>query len=194
MPRAPVADDNGMSPITSKRQMYAALAAGGFGNTIPAYHSVADWHAAGGPRLPFWGVRTMTPGGPCRLNCPAAEVEATFAEYLPHRPNVSVMISSVGQVTWLGDVWDSPTGVVCSGVEAPTRVHDWRALMKSPRQWAGVSARALLRRHLNASSLADLWAVFDRWPSHVVELSAMDRCFGTVPGRNGIVWEVRGTY
>jgi len=49
----------------------------------------------------------------------------------------------------------------------------------------------VLRKHLNPNSLDDLSTVLDRWPGHVVELSAVEGCFGTVPGRNGIVWEVR---
>jgi hypothetical protein len=173
--------------------MYALLASGAFGNTIPQFFSVAEWKGAGGPSLPFWGVRTLTPGGPCRLNCPAAEVEATAENYsrAGHAPNISVMISSVGRVTWLGDVWDSPGGLACYGHEHPGRVHDWRVLMRHPREWRGLAARHLLERHLNPASMADLRAAMERWPGHVVELSAMGRNFGTVPGRNAVVWEVR---
>lgn len=179
--------------ITSKTRMYSLLAAGAFGNTIPQYFSVEQWSDAGGRARPFWGVRTLTPGGPCRLNCPVAEVEDTALQFAAagHRVNISIMISSVGQVTWLGDVWDSPEGLVCYGHEYPERVHNWRELMRHPREWKGIAARHLLARHLNPSSRSDLEAALERWPGHVVELSALDRCFGTIPGRNGIVWEIR---
>jgi hypothetical protein len=178
--------------ITDKRQMYAMLAAGELGNTIPQFFSVADWTAAGGPtRYPFWGVRTLTPGGPCRLNCPAGEVAATVAAFAPHPPNISPMVSCVGQVTLIADVWDSPLGVVVEGHEYPPRVHDWREMMKTRNRWEGVAARMVLRKHLNANSHGDLWELFEQFPGNVVELSALEVCFGTVPGRNAVVWEVR---
>lgn len=180
--------------VANKSQMYELLTAGRFGNTIPQYGSVEEWVASGDPqRYPFWGVRTKTPGGPCRLNCPVAEVEATVKSFRPHPPNISVMISSVGRVTWLGDVWDSPTGLICSGVEYPKRVHDWRQLMNKgvPSRWEGLAARRLLQRHLNPNSYDDLVGILEGFPSHVVELSAMDVCFGVIPHRNAIIWEVR---
>ncbi len=104
------------------------------------------------------------------------------------------MISCMAQVTWLGDVWDSPTGLECHGIEHPPRVHNWRELMAQPQTWRGLAAKMLLRRHLNASSLADLEAIFEKWPGHVVELSSCDRCWGTVSGRNSVVWECRYGY
>lgn len=179
--------------IGNKRQMYALLAGGAFGNTIRQFFSVSEWRAhPDSRRYPFWGVRTMTPGGPCRLNCPAGEVEATAAAYAGHAVNVSCMIDRVLAVTLWADVYDAPGGLLVYGIEHPPRGGSWRALMPSQgRQWRGAAARLLLRRHLNASSLADMEAVLERWPGHVYEVSACDRCFGTVPGRNGVVWEVR---
>ena len=67
-------------PITTKRRMHALLAAGAFGNTLPQFFTVADWsNAPDAQRYSAWGVRTLTPGGPCRLNCPRNEVAATAA-------------------------------------------------------------------------------------------------------------------
>ena len=180
------------TPISDKLTMYARLAAGAFGNSIPQFFSVAQWRASGdADRYPFWGVRTLTPGGPCRLNCPREDVEETVARFAPHPPNISVMVSSVGQVTLMADIWDSPAGVVVEGHEYPPRVPDWRQMMKVRNRWEGVAARVLLRKHLNPNSLADLWDVFDAYPGHVLELSALDVCFGTRGGRNAVVWEVR---
>lgn len=180
--------------ITDKAQMYALLKAGRLGNTIPQYGSIEEWRASGDPdRYSQWGVRTKSAGGPCRLNCPVEEVEDTVLRFRPHLPNISVMISAVGQVTWLGDIWDSPTGLVCCGFEYPERIHDWRQLMggQAQQKWEGVAARSLLRRHLNSNSYDDLMLTIEGFPSHVVELSTMDVCFGVLPHRNAIVWEVR---
>lgn len=184
-----------MTPITSKSRMYPLLASGAFGNTIPQYFTVAAWRASGdSERHPTWGVRTLTPGGPCRLYCPAAEVEATVADYEAggHPVNISLMIDSVVGVTLYADVYDSDRGLAVYCVEHPGKGASWREAM--PRrgvQLYGLAARRVLQRHLNPSSLADLEAVLEQWPGHVVELSACDRCIGTIPGRNSVIWEVR---
>lgn len=183
------------APVRTKRRMYELLAAGAFGNTIPQYFDVGEWERSpDSSRYAWWGVRTLTPGGPCRLNCPREEVRETAErpEFRKAGINVSVMIDKAVDVTLWADVYDSPTGILAYGVENPPKGGSWRALMPSQgREYRGVSARALIERHLNPSSLADLWAVFDRWPGHVLEFSATRQCFGTVPGRNAVVWEVR---
>jgi hypothetical protein len=181
-----------MKPVTHKRQMYDLLSSGAFGNTIPQFSSVREWLDSGDAvRYPFWGVRTKTPGGPCRLNCPWEEVAETVYSYQPHLPNISVMISSVGRVTFMGEVQEGLGGLEVYGVEYPPKVHDWRPSMRTPTYWKGIEAKLLLRRHLNSNSLSDLEALIERYPNHVYEFSTMDRCFGTVPGRNAVVWECR---
>lgn len=186
-----------MNAITDKAEMYRLLAAGAFGNTIPQYFSVAEWRASGDDsRFQVWGVRTLTPGGPCRLNCPAGEVEATVAAFAPHRPNISLMVDRVAAVTLWADIWDSLSGLIVEGIEHPDTAAGWtwRNAMPDParrRRWEGTAARMILRRHLDPNDLDDLAAVFDRWPGHVLELSAVDRFLGRVPHRRGIVWEVR---
>lgn len=184
--------------VRRKRQMYRMLAEGRFGNTINQYSSVKEWQASGEDRLyPYWGVRTKTPGGPCRLNCPAGEVADTVASFSPHPPNISVMISSVGNVTFLGELMDAAGGLVLTGKEHPPRVHDWRPEMRQPTTWTGVAVPLTLRKHLNPSSHADLMELLVQYPGHVYEFSCLDVNYGTVPGRNTIIWEVRvadGTY
>lgn len=181
-------------PITSKAGMYHLLAAGRLGNTIPQFFDLADWRASADyRRFETWGVRTLSPGGPCRLYCPRAEVEST-AEAFGCPVNVSCMIDAVLNVTaWL-EVWDSPTGLIVEGIEHPLRGLSWRQAMPDParrRTWTGIAARMILRRHLNPNSLADLESLIELYPDHVVELSACEGCFGTVPGRNAVVWECR---
>ncbi|HYE59183.1 MAG TPA: hypothetical protein VD948_11785 [Rhodothermales bacterium] len=181
--------------IRSKNRMYELLEAGAFGNTIPQWFDIDRWEAsADASRYPVWGVRTLIPGGPCRLNCPREEVRATAErqEFREAGVNISVMVDAAVRVTLWADVYDSETGLLVYGIERPPKGGSWRALMPSQgREWRGLSAQMILRRHLNANSLADLEALRERWPGHVYELSACDRCFGTVPGRNAVLWEVR---
>lgn len=184
-----------MATITNKRQMYALLAAGALGNTIAQFFSLETWEqSAERARYPSWGVRTLTPGGPCLLHCPTALVPETALRYQQagHAVNISCMIDRITQVTLWADVYDAPTGLLVYGVEHPAPEWSWRKHMPAQgRQWEGIAAQMLLRRHLNASSLTDLAALRDEYPGHVVELSACERNLGIFPGRNGVVWEVR---
>lgn len=175
--------------------MYRLLAAGLLGNTVHQWFSLATWETdLLASRYSVWGVRTMIPGGPCRLYCPAVEVRetATRPEFVAAGINISVMIDAICTVTLYADVYDSETGLIIYAVEYPGKGASWRKVMpERGRQYEGLAARLLLQRHLNASSLADLDALRERWPGHVVELSACDRCIGTIPGRNMICWECR---
>lgn len=188
-----------MTAVTNKSQMYRMLSAGAFGNTIRQYFDLDVWQSGEeADRIATWGVRTLTPGGPCRLNCPNHEVPKTALEFMGagHRVNISMMVDRVATVTaWL-EVWDSSTGLVVEGIEYPDTEDGWtwRNSMPMPsrrQHWTGTAARLVLAKHLNANSRDDLGALLSRCPDHIVELSALDRCLGTVPHRNAVVWEVR---
>ncbi len=187
-----------MPPITNKVQMFDMLARGMFGNIVPQWFDVAEWkQSAEAQSYPMWGVRTLDAAGPCRLFCPREEVEAQAAEYQARgfAVNLSVMIDCIRTTTLWAEVYDYQEGrdsLRIYGIERPPHMGSWRALMPSQgREWSGLAAHNLLRRNLTESSLADLWALFDLWPEHVVELSAVEGTFGTVPGRNAVIWEVR---
>ncbi len=88
-------------------------------------------------------------------------------------------------------VWESPTGLTLWGVIGRKEV-PWREAFQSlSSHWYGVAAREILKTYLNENSMDDLDIVLEQYPDHVVELTALDRCFGTVPHRNAVVWEVR---
>ena len=186
-----------ISRVSSKRQMYDLLASGLLGNTIPQYFSVESWRASGDDRkYGTWGVRTQQAGGPCRLQCPVDEVEATAAgfEAAGNRINISCMDDAFATCTLWADVWDSPTGIIVYGIEWPKISEGWTWRNSMPtrgRHWQGLAATMLLRRHLNPNSYDDIAEIFARWPGHVLELTALDRSFGTIPHRNGIHWELR---
>lgn len=183
------------TPVMTKGKMYRVLERGAFGNTITQYFDLNDWLASDDhARYQMWGVRTLTPGGPNRTHCPRAEVKDTACAFMAqgHQVNISAMVDGVVPVTLWADVYENEQGLRVYGVEHPPKDASRRRLMPSEgRQHNELSARMLLKRHLNANSLADLEALLERWPDHVVELSACARCFGNVPGRNAIIWEVR---
>jgi hypothetical protein len=175
--------------IRTKRQMYERLAAGAFGNTNPQWFSVDDWHGAGvSHTAPLWGVRSLVPGGPLRLDCPAGEVALTALGF-GCAYSISPMVDP--WLTLRCDVMRREDGLYVYGVEG-RRDLKWRdAFRRVGRSWHRLEAAMLLLRHLNANSLSDLEDLLDLYPDHVIELTALDRCYGTVPHRNGVVWEVR---
>lgn len=185
-------------PVLSKTDMYERLARGEFGNSIRQFFFIPDWAESDDFRkYPVWGVRTLTPGGPCRLNCPRDEVLDTALGYriAGHQVNISMMVDTVATVTaWL-EVWDSPLGLVVEGIEYPrTPEWTWRNSMPDPtrrKRWEGIAARHVLARHLNENSRDDLAILLDQYPDHIIEMSSLDRCIGTVPHRNHVVWESR---
>lgn len=182
-----------MDEITSKRDMYSLLERGAFGNTIPMWTDLHKWLRES-PGHQRWGVRTMAPGGPCSLNCDIHDVPNTFLAFRAagHRPQISMMVDQVAAVSLMADVWESPSGLVVYGIEYPAPGTSWRAVMPTQgRHWEGTAAQMLLARHLNPNSRDDLADVLARYPGAVCELSALDRCIGTVPHRNAVVWEVR---
>lgn len=182
--------------IDNKKLMYELLGRGSFGNTIPYWLDEEDWEKTA-PKMPVWGVRTMTPGGPCRLFCPEDEVKKTCQEYRQagYTPQISAMIDCVGAVTLMAEVWDSPTGLIVHGIDMPEKGANWRRDMPAKaKMYEGVAARRLLKQRLNPNSYEDLCDLLELWPDHVIEFSVMDRCFGTNDHRNTIVWELRGSY
>ena len=182
-----------MSEIASKADMYARLNAGLFGNTVPAFMGLASWYGRE-PKWesPLWGVRSMKSGDKrARLDIPTAEVAGYCRSAFGSDPfNVSPMVDQ--WLVWRGEVYDSPAGLVTIGTFGRKDLK-WRQAMAAAQERCGVAARALLREVLNGNSFDDLMELVDHYPGHVVELTALERCYGTCPGRNAVVWEVRCT-
>lgn len=188
-------------PVLTKADCYSRIVTGEFGNTLPRWIGDRDRHewcydasVPGAPAL--WGVQhTTLPGFPgTKLNVPTARVLDTILDGgFGDDYCISPMITSLPGLgaRWEGDVSRDEVGrVYCSGSSNPAP-GSWRTHMKSPKLWTGASALALLRTVLNENSFDDLMLLLDAYPGHVVELSATDKCYGTVPGRNAVIWEVR---
>ena len=181
-------------PILTKAQMYAALVAGDFGNTVPQWFTIREWQDRAILRNQrLWGVRHATLGGflGTRLNVETNDVPKVIEEGRFGKDyQISPMISEWGKVVWEGNIERQTDGLFAEGHLYP-EPGSWRRHMLHPQQWHGVSALALLNLVLNENSMDDLRILLDEYPDHVIELSAMEGCWGTVPGRNAIIWEVR---
>ncbi len=187
--------------VTNKRRMYAELARGGFGNTVPQYFSAEEWEASPDwSRYPLWGIRSGAAGGDkrMRLNVPRGEVAPLYREWFPAGGgNISPMIDRWAVMR--GEVFENDFGhpfglnliYVPPGSEIDPK-DPWRGSFRKYGTPAhGAAALAILKAYLWPSDFEDLRATLDAYPGHVVEFSACDRAVGIVPHRNTIIWEVR---
>jgi hypothetical protein len=180
-------------PVTSKRDMYVRLTAGEFGNTNPSWDGLDNWCLDGrNAGYALWGVRSKVANDPrTRLNVATDGVVRYCEENRLLEANISPMVKA-WSVQWEGDICyrhDGP-GLLCSG-NVGIEPGSWRTHMKHPRLWEGSVADRLLRLYLNDNSYSHVRELLDEYPDHVVELSALDYCFGTVPDHNAVIWEVR---
>jgi hypothetical protein len=69
--------------------------------------------------------------------------------------------------------------------------------MKRVKQWhhtEGSASVAILRSYLNDNSWDDLQVLLEQYPNHIIEFSAYECFVGNLPGRNTLIWEVRGSF
>lgn len=181
-------------PITDKRQMYEALAAGILGNTLPQYFDYGIWmSAADFGRYKHWGVRSILPGGPAFMYVPTVDVRTLLADLTEKHAayNISPMIYGV---TLMANIYTGTTGLYVHYVEYPTEGVTWREHFATPNtshEAHGVAAYNILKRHLNPNGLDDVYELLQLYPDHVVEVSVTSDCIGTLPHRNYVTWEVR---
>ncbi len=128
------------------------------------------------------------------LNCRDMDVFSVASDFIHrgHQINISPMIGRIVNVTMWANILRSNSGLVLECIEYPDKASNWRAEMPTKaKTYQNTAANMLLRKHLNPNTLEDLEILLDKYPDAVVELSATETEFGTVPGRNAIIWEVR---
>lgn len=180
--------EGAVNDVLTKADCYRRIITGEFGNTLPRYFDVHDWWDYDDWRkYELWGVQhTSIPGFPgTRLDVPRDEVIPMLPQFNGHYC-ISPMVHQVGTVLWEGDVTEDGA----YGHALPAK-GSWRQHMKYPDVWTGSARTVLLRSVLNENSYEDLLILLDKYPDHAVELSALSTCFGTVPHRNAVIWEVR---
>lgn len=182
-----------MEAITDKNIMYRKLIAGHFGNTTPIFMSLNEWENRPNiwHNVPLWGIRSLKSGDKrMRLDIPTEEV-ATYGlnTFGLSGYNISPMVDQ--WLTMRAEVMEDENGLHCRTVIGH-RETKWRqAFERYELVLTGINAINHLKQHLNVNSYEDLQILFALHPNHVVELTALERCFGTIIGRNAVIWEVR---
>lgn len=184
--------------ITNKRDMYELLREGKLGNTLPMAMSPHEW--ANSPikaQYYLWGIRSMLPGGPGALNVPRAEALNWCYQkglHLFDEVNISPMVDQ--WATLRAECFEGPDGFTLEYIPPNRDVnhlpHPWRdGFRLHRRRLTNTLAREYLKQFMNENSYEDLKLLLDLYPGHVIEFSCLNRCVGSAPNRNAIIWEVR---
>jgi len=171
-----------MSAVYNKKQMFDLLLSGCFGNSV--YHTtdprfvLNDGYSGGvrhmRPGLPFLSNQTAVDAYKHMVNCPYGG-GCVFGRATPDH-----LLTFQGEYAPDGRLWFSRAKLTMR-----------RALREAPEWASGLLARSLLKHYMCPSSYADFLALTERYPDSVVEFSCYRVPWGTVPGRNTVVWEVR---
>ena len=181
------------APVLSKRDMYARFMRGEFGNTYPHYATVADaiagvggYHAA---TQRAWNLRDMIPGGRFFRDVPYRDM----VELVPTYRDGCMIIPTVFDIeeyrTLNGECTILDSGLYVYSSTAPGYMRE--SLAAGGVGHTGSAAKAVLDVYLNENSRDDMRELLTRYPDHVIEFTCYSKCFGTLPHRNTVIWEVR---
>ena len=179
--------------ITDKATMYRMLNQGYFGNTVPAFMSLEEWENRPDyyKTFPLWGIRSMKAGDK-RMKLDVSTKDVPIYVYNWFGKDSCTISPMVDQwLTMRAEIFESTTGLIVCTVIGHNNIK-WRdAFRYFEFTLTKINAVNHLKSYLNANSYDDLRILLDKYPNHVVELTALSVCRGTVVGRNAIIWEVR---
>lgn len=173
-----------MREVKSKAENYALLKAGAFGNTNPSWETLeefllADWRGE-------VAIRSKKPGGVFRAHLQPGEVAGFLCHY-PEGYNISPMLPDRHR-TFQGEIGRTPEWCLLYSLE---KCHSREAFRRSGRWVHGLTAISLVKHFFNENSYDDFLLLVEQYPDSVIEFSALSICYGTVPHRNVVIWEVR---
>jgi hypothetical protein len=130
-----------------------------------------------------------------RYNVPAADVAAAVAEFqragaAAERFNFNEAAPDE-RLVFQGEVTQSTEHITLRMSEEKTNMRSAMANTDRVKHLYGLQAIHKLRTALSPSSYADLRALWELYPTAVVELSVYEMPVGDLKGRNAVVWEVR---
>lgn len=171
--------------IRTKAEMYRRYLAGEFGNRPRTWNGVEQLKRSG-----FQGevtIRTAQHAGGRTIYRSSVENAVLMATILVNPTFNESMPDDV--LVLQGEVARGETGLVLACNATPgLKMNEARLAFT---HHYGLQATLLLRRCLWPGDYADLTALLDRFPEHVVEFAAYDRAVGVVPHRNTVFFEVR---
>lgn len=182
------------SPVRTKLDFVRRYKLGEFGNCSPTWDTIDEFMKSDYRGLVH--IRNRVAGGATWYDIPSEAVDAVFYNICwthPRRGKPEEFYFSGMAPTPLtllqGEVQRThrQLELFYSTVKKPMR----DALSEKAVQVYGILAVELLHQSLNTASYEWMEYLLDKYPDHVVEFSAYDVCWGTVPGHNTCFWEIR---
>lgn len=180
-------------PVLTKKDFVRRYQLGEFGNRAPTWDSFDEWCDDKKDFNALYHIRNRVAGGPTYYNVPGYKLWGKWDKLCSNVKSSSLYISAMApteKTVFQGEVQESKGDgllLTYSTVVATMR----EALAKETRHSFGVMAECLLLYHMDHPSWEWLWVLLDRYPEHVIEFSVYSTCWGTIPNRNTVFWEVR---
>ena len=180
-----------LEPVLSKGQFVERYMKSEFGNRSPSWDTLEEFLEHGN-RADLYHIRTRVANGPTWYNVPVYEVRTRWLDLLENgTPESSLYISAMcptEKTIFQGEIYESDTGLQLFGsrIVAPMRV-----ALQQGVCYNELLALMILRQVMNERSYGWFEYLREAYPGHVMEFTALSRCWGTCPGENVLWWEVR---
>lgn len=185
-------------PILTKSDFVRRYSEGEFGNHSPTWSGYPEWAADNPPgdnlhnNIQLFHIRNRVAGAMTWYNVPKYAMEESWTAALQQFDARQLYISAMApteRTTLQGEVLSDYRGLSLrfTKVRKPMR----EAFADEERMAIGLRAYFILQTACNSRSWDWLKVLLERYPDHVIEFSCYERCWGTEPGHNTIIWEVR---
>jgi hypothetical protein len=180
--------------IKTKQEFYELWNSNKLGNKLRTWNTLEDLKKNGYTGL--LGIRAvLVGGGPFLHGFTATGVPDAYKQFkklgVEKEDTVLCEAAPDEKVTLQGEVYRDVDGLYLFALENNLQGLRMRDALKLAREYHGLEALILLKKHLSAASYDDIMELFDLYPDSVIEFSAYSNCLGWAQGRNTLIWEVR---
>ena len=185
-------------PVLTKANFFRRFYADEFGNRGPIWFAeqYGDWHnrycGAHAPpadvRFMIRSVNTKAGGGLMLPWLTAHEVQSVWLSHHKEELSISLMAPHHHQ-TINGEVMRDHRGLCLYYSEVKEAMRP--SLARGGKQVFRLQAGMVLRQNLTSHDRDWLMHLLNLYPEHVIEFTAFNRTWGTVPRSQCVIWEVR---
>ena len=184
-------------PVLTKRDFVRRYEVGEFGNASPTWRGLNTMENSGvlegKPDGTLFHIRNRVKGGPTWYDIRVEDLADKWHEVIEGGVAAdSLYISEMApteKTILQGEIFYNEQGITLHYSKERLTMRD--ALKKNCQNASGIIALRLLDYYLNPVSMDWMEVLINRYPGHVIEFSTYSTCWGTLPGYNTVVWEVR---